>query len=53
MMVRYRNWFYRRTSIVLADGSTAETYLLSPEQVEGRYVIDSGDWREHRKEQGQ
>ena len=20
---------------------------------EGRYVIDSGDWREHRKEQGQ
>jgi hypothetical protein len=27
-----------------------ETYLLSPEQVVGRAVIDSGNWRQHRKE---
>lgn len=37
--------FYRRASIVLADGSLAVTYLLAPEQVEGHPVIASGSWR--------
>lgn len=42
--------FYRRTRIALEDGATVETYLLAPEQVEGRPVIDSGNWRARRKE---
>lgn len=37
--------FYRRTSIVLADGTLAVTYLLTPAQVEGHRVIASGSWR--------
>lgn len=37
--------FYRRTSIVLDGGAAAEAYLLRPDQVEGRPVIVSGDWR--------
>jgi gamma-glutamylaminecyclotransferase len=41
--------FYRRTRIALEDGTTAEAYLLSPEQIEGRPVIDSGSWRARRK----
>ena len=42
--------FYRRTRIALEDGAAVETYLLAPEQVEGRPVIDSGNWRSRRKE---
>lgn len=42
--------FYRRTRIALDDGTKVETYLLSPEQVEGRPVIPSGNWRSRRKE---
>lgn len=42
--------FYRRTRIALADGTQVETYLLTPEQVEGRPVIVSGNWRSRRKE---
>jgi gamma-glutamylaminecyclotransferase len=42
--------FYRRTRVALDDGATVETYLLSPQQVVGRAVIDSGNWRAHRKE---
>ena len=42
--------FYRRTRIALEDGAAVETYLLAPEQVEGRPVIDSGNWRARRKE---
>ncbi len=37
--------FYRRTTIALADGTSAETYLLTPAQVEGRPLIASGSWR--------
>ena len=40
--------FYRRRRVVLADGSTAETYVLSPEQAAGRPTISSGDWRTRR-----
>ena len=42
--------FYRRVSIVLVDGTSAETYLLTPEQVAGHPVIASGSWRARRKE---
>lgn len=42
--------FYRRTRIALEDGAAVETYLLAPEQVEGRPVIASGNWRSRRKE---
>jgi gamma-glutamylaminecyclotransferase len=42
--------FYRRTTIELADGSSAETYLLAPAQVEGRPLIASGNWRGRRRE---
>ncbi len=42
--------FYKRSRISLDDGALVETYLLSPQQVEGRPVIDSGDWRARRKE---
>lgn len=42
--------FYQRTTIVLADGTCAETYLLTPAQVEGRPLIASGSWRERRRE---
>ncbi|WP_408890098.1 gamma-glutamylcyclotransferase [Myxococcus faecalis] len=42
--------FYRRTRISLDDGALVETYLLTPEQVEGRPVIVSGNWRSRRKE---
>lgn len=40
--------FYRRARIVLADGATAETYLLSRHQVDGRPIIASGSWRAHQ-----
>ena len=42
--------FYRRVSIVLVDDTSAETYLLTPEQVAGHPVIASGSWRARRKE---
>lgn len=42
--------FYRRTRIVLDDGAVVQTYLLTPQQVEGRPVIVSGNWRSRRKE---
>lgn len=42
--------FYRRARIALEDGAIVETYLLTPEQVEGRPVIASGNWRSRRKE---
>jgi gamma-glutamylaminecyclotransferase len=37
--------FYRRTPIVLADGRTAEAYLLEASAVLGGRFIASGDWR--------
>ena len=40
--------FYLRTRIALDDGALVQTYLLTPEQVEGYRVIVSGNWR--RKE---
>ncbi len=40
--------FYRRQRIALDDGSQVETYVLSPEQVAGRPVIGSGNWRERQ-----
>ena len=40
---------YRRTSIVLANRSSVETYLLTPKQVAGHPIIDSGSWRARRK----
>ncbi len=42
--------FYQRAPIPLADGTTAETYLLTRAQVEGRPIIATGCWRAHRKE---
>jgi gamma-glutamylaminecyclotransferase len=42
--------FYRRVSIVLADGANVETYLLTPEQVAGHPIISSGNWRARRKD---
>ena len=41
---------YRRTSIVLANRSNVETYLLTAEQVADHPVISSGSWRAHRKD---
>jgi gamma-glutamylaminecyclotransferase len=40
--------FYRRTEIVLDDGSKAETYIL-PARYGELPRIPSGSWREHRK----
>lgn len=42
--------FYRRTEITLADGTSAETYLLRRAQVVGRPAVATGSWRAHRKE---
>lgn len=43
-----------RASIVarieLDDGTSAGTYFLTPDQVEGRLIIASGSWRSRRKE---
>lgn len=41
--------FYRRMPIALADGSSAETYVLTRAQVVGRPVVSTGSWRAHRK----
>jgi gamma-glutamylaminecyclotransferase len=43
--------FYRRVPVALEGGAAAETYVLAPEQVEGRPVIRSGSWRHRREEQ--
>lgn len=40
--------YYQRQQIVLDEGATAWTYLLSPAQVAGCPVIESGSWRAHR-----
>jgi gamma-glutamylcyclotransferase (GGCT)/AIG2-like uncharacterized protein YtfP len=37
--------FYIRTAIELEDGSQAETYVLSKDQIHGGKLIASGDWR--------
>jgi gamma-glutamylaminecyclotransferase len=42
--------FYERKSILLADGSTVETYLLRLDQVQGCCVIPSGSWRAFSEE---
>jgi gamma-glutamylaminecyclotransferase len=42
--------FYRRTAIRLGDGAEVETYLLTPEQVEGRRMVHGGDWQRHYHE---
>jgi gamma-glutamylaminecyclotransferase len=42
--------FYRRAQITLADGESAETYLLRPAQVKGCPLVESGSWRGHRRE---
>jgi gamma-glutamylaminecyclotransferase len=42
--------YYQRQQILLANGATAWTYLLSPAQVAEGAVIPSGDWRAHRKD---
>ncbi len=36
---------YKRMQIVLADGSSAEAYLLDPDQVRGRRRLRGGDWK--------
>ncbi len=36
--------------IVLEDGRSVETYLLTRAQVEGRSIVPSGSWRAHRTE---
>jgi gamma-glutamylaminecyclotransferase len=41
--------YYRRTRIVLSDGTRAETYLLTLAQVAGRPIIASGSWRTRRE----
>jgi gamma-glutamylcyclotransferase (GGCT)/AIG2-like uncharacterized protein YtfP len=42
--------FFRRTRIALDDGTEVESYLLTPEQVEARPSIASGNWRSGRKD---
>lgn len=44
--------FYRRSVIVLADATAAETYLLAPTQVAGRPTIASGTWRRRKERTG-
>jgi len=41
---------YRRTGIVLADGTAVETYLMSPVQLAGYPIIACGSWRLRHKE---
>jgi ABC-type Fe3+ transport system substrate-binding protein/gamma-glutamylcyclotransferase (GGCT)/AIG2-like uncharacterized protein YtfP len=43
--------YFRRTAMELEGAVAVETYLILPEQAEGRASIDSGSWRSHRKEQ--
>lgn len=42
--------FYQRTSIVLENGATVETYLLTSAQVEGCPIITAANWRARRKD---
>jgi gamma-glutamylaminecyclotransferase len=45
--------FYTRTRIALRDleaGAAVEAYLLRPEQVVGKPLVISGDWRAHRRD---
>jgi len=43
--------FYQRTRVALAvGGRMAEAYLLRKDQVVGRRVVTSGDWRSYRRE---
>jgi gamma-glutamylaminecyclotransferase len=45
--------FYSRTRIALRDleaGAAVEAYLLRPEQVVGKPLVISGDWRAHRRD---
>ncbi len=44
--------FYRRIAVLLDDGSIADGYVLRREQVSGRRVIASGDWRRRDEPQG-
>ena len=44
--------YYRRRMITLADGRRVLAYLMPPEKMAGRPVIEHGDWRLHRKELG-
>ena len=37
---------FRRATITLADGSSAEAYLMEDKQVRGRRRLKVGDWRE-------
>jgi gamma-glutamylaminecyclotransferase len=43
--------FYRRTSVVLTDGTQVQTYLLPPALVVGRPIIASGSWRARHLEE--
>lgn len=42
--------FYQRTSIVLENGATVETYILTPDQVAGHPILASGSWRAREKD---
>jgi gamma-glutamylaminecyclotransferase len=45
--------FYTRSRIALRDleaGAAVEAYLLRPEQVVGKPLVISGDWRAHRRD---
>jgi gamma-glutamylcyclotransferase (GGCT)/AIG2-like uncharacterized protein YtfP len=42
--------FYRRTRIRLLSGTIADTYLLRRDQVEGRPIIESNNWRTRAEE---
>lgn len=43
---------YRRESLALADGSSAEAYVWLAPLDSGCVVIPSGDWRAHRATRG-
>lgn len=42
--------FYRRARIRLASGTIADTYLLRRDQVDGRPIIESNNWRTRAEE---
>jgi gamma-glutamylcyclotransferase (GGCT)/AIG2-like uncharacterized protein YtfP len=42
---------YRRKTIPLEDGTTAEAYLILPEQALGRRRLRAGDWRSRFKKE--
>ena len=47
----YEGDSYRRTEVVLADGSTATAWVLRYPPI-GRLKIDGGDWLEHLRQLG-